>query len=290
MLTKDALHEKIHVMEKVQPRLRELTQHYQMKKSHFDKFAVWYCEHPWWEKFITGGLVLSVSYTVGSLLGMGLFLSVIITGLYMMATSIMEEHVDTMKQNERLFLDLQESKLLMEESFKSFCLLEEKFNAVFESLSSLHTQRSENISEFEAKLEYYVKIIESLDELSKNLLAQQDAMAVDEAEIKKMYADLKDGLDGVSTLHTTLAELVVKLEEELNTQKENNKEAPKAEAQPNPKAENEAVRAGKEAQDDFDDFDREFALFREQDAVPSRPRAPQASVGLLQLLKLTSSF
>lgn len=254
--------EQAEAVKKMKPKLSRLAEFYLARKSTIDQFVAWYSNKTWWEKTLAGGFVLSSSYVVGAFMGAALVVSFLVTAMYAVATSIMEEHAEIMTKRDKLFLsEIQEIEALIEERINAFRLLEAQLKKVFESLDELHTKRSEGISTFEEKVsamgghnEKYASAIDALKKTAEKLSSREDDIALDEAEIERLYGDLKNTLHESEGLASTLSGLVSDVEQELKgsakAKKDNHRDD----------AESPSVAAQVEAS--FDDIDREMeALF-----------------------------
>ena len=205
-----------HIMSQMQPRLSELTRLYQARKSSIDQFVEWYADNPLWKKIMIGTAVVSASYTVGFLIGMTWFLTGLITGLYVTAISIMEEHAEMMRQRDTSFADdIKKMEATIAESINAFRLLEEQLNDVFTSLGTLHEQRSEDITRLKGEVDTieaqnlrYVSIIEALEESSRKLEASQGEVSLTEAEIKALSAEFQHSLQEAKSLCDVLSNVV----------------------------------------------------------------------------------
>ena len=205
-----------HIMSQMQPRLSELTRLYQARKSRIDQFIEWYADNPLWKKVMIGTAVVSASYTVGFLIGMTWFLTGLITGLYVTAISIMEEHAEMMRQRDTSFADdIKKMEATIAESINAFRLLEEQLNDVFNSLVTLHEQRSEDITRLKGEVDTieaqnlrYVSIIEALEESSRKLEASQGEVSLTEAEIKALSTEFQHSLQEAKSLCDVLSNVV----------------------------------------------------------------------------------
>jgi ElaB/YqjD/DUF883 family membrane-anchored ribosome-binding protein len=205
-----------HIMSQMQPRLSELTRLYQARKSRIDQFVEWYADNPLWKKIMIGTAVVSASYTVGFLIGMTWFLTGLITGLYVTAISIMEEHAEMMRQRNTSFADdIKKMEATIAESINEFRLLEEQLNDVFNSLGTLHEQRSEDITRLKGEVDTieahnlrYVLIIEALEESSRKLEASQGEVSLTETEIKALSAEFQHSLQEAKSLCDVLSTVV----------------------------------------------------------------------------------
>jgi hypothetical protein len=211
------LQAQVRIMSKMNPRLSELTKLYQARKSRIDQFVEWYTDAPWWGKLLEGGLVVSVAYTVGAFVGVAWLLTGLVTALYVVAISIMEEHAAMMKARNTSFMeDIQKMEASIAESMDSFRLLEGKLNAVFQSLVVLHDKRSEGITSFEDKNLRYASIIDSLSEMTEKLSAHQGEIALTEVELKTLSEALKNNLHEAKALCEMLSTAVSSLEQPMD--------------------------------------------------------------------------
>jgi len=201
-----------HVMSKMQPRLSELTRLYQARKSRIDQLVEWYVDNPWWAKLVAGAAVVSVSYMIGMTWIVTFFLS----SLYALATSIMEEHAEMMRQRDTSFADdIKKMEDSIEESINAFRSLEEQFNDVFNSLATQHEQRSENITRLESEVDAieahnlrYASVIEALGETAKKLEAHEGEVSLNEVEIKSLSAEFQHSLQEAKSLCDVLSRAV----------------------------------------------------------------------------------
>ena len=256
------LKEQARAVRKMKPRLSALARLYKERKSTIDQFVEWYGNKTWWEKTLAGGFVLSSSYMVGVFMGAALVVSFLITSLYAIATSLMEDHAEVMKKRDDLFLvEIQEMEALIEERINAFRLLETQLKAVFASLDAMHNKRSENIAAFEENIDTveshnlrYASVIDSLKNTAEKLSRHEGDVALNEVEIELLYSDLKSNIHESQTLASTLSGLVSEVEKEL-------KSSPKPK-EGNHQDDVEAPSIAAQVEADFGDIDREMeALF-----------------------------
>ncbi|MDF1684517.1 MAG: hypothetical protein P1U36_07635 [Legionellaceae bacterium] len=211
------------IMGDMKPSISELATLYQEKKSRIDRFVEWYSNKSWSDKLWLGGAVASTSFVVGSLLGMTWLLTGLITGLYATAISMVEEHAKITRNRDAFTGEGAEKiEALIDEHVKSFQALEAQLKTVFESLSEQHTQRAESISTLEAHIdnvgEYnqrYASIVLLLESTSKKLLEHQEGVALTEAELHALYAEIQRSFDRVHAFSVTLSDVVSSVEQEL---------------------------------------------------------------------------
>lgn len=224
--SKDILNDvqtQVYLIGEMKPRLSELTKHYQAQKSRIDQFVEWYSNNPLWGKVLAGGLVVSVSYTLAAFVGAAWVCAALITSLYAFAVYIMEEHAELIRVRNTSFAD--DIKAMEEEigkSIDSFRLLESQLNAVFNSLGTLHEQRSEDITRFENEVgavEFhnlrYKAIIDGLGKTAKKLEMHQGELSLTEVEVKELSIELKDSLQEAKSLCDLLSKTVSEVEQEI---------------------------------------------------------------------------
>jgi len=254
------LQDEIRMIGKMKPHLSALAKLHKEKKSQIDQFVEWYTDKPWWGKLLTGGTVVSVTYTLGAFVGVAWLLTGLVTALYATVSSIIEEHASIMKKRGILFLDdIQKMEASIEASIQSFRLLEDQLNTVFQSLNTLHTQRSEGIDALEGNVDTlegqnvsYALMIESLGNITEKLSQHQGNMALNEVELGMLSLELHNSLTEAKALCTKLSGLVSTVAEEM----EDNQASPDAQpAQP--------VHMSKQVEEDLDAFDREIEALAE---------------------------
>jgi len=216
------LKNQVHLIGKMKPRLSELTKLYQARKSSIDQFVEWYASKPWWGKLLEGGLVVSVSYTVGAFIGAAWVCAALITSLYACAAYIMEEHAELIRVRNTSFAD--DIKAMEEEigeSIDSFRRLEVQLNQVFHTLNVLHDKRSEDITRSEGEVDTtesknlrYGAIIEALGVTAKKLDAHQGEVSLTETEVKELSVELKNSLQEAKSLCDMLSQAVSVVEQE----------------------------------------------------------------------------
>jgi len=179
-------------IDETKPSLSVLAALYQVRKSYIDQWIEWYADNPWWGKFLAASVVVSISYTVGALIGIGWLLTGLVTALYMAAIFILEEHAACIKQRDTLFLeDIPKMEALFKASMESFRVLEDKLRTVFQSLNTLNTQRSQGVSVFEDKNStmekhnvHYTSLINSLETTVKKFSEPLDPTLAVDCELK----------------------------------------------------------------------------------------------------------
>ncbi|MDX2346461.1 MAG: hypothetical protein QNK11_06300 [Legionella sp.] len=255
----------------IKPNLSVLAKRYQERKSRIDRFTEWYVSKPIWGKVLTGTLLVSGSYTIGVFIGVAWLLTGLVTALYGVAASIMEEHAEIIKKRDALFLeDIPKMEASIEASIHSFRLLEDQLNRVFQSLNTLHTQRAEGISTLEAHASTmekqnlrYASVIDTLGETAKKLAEHQDGLALNKAELGKLCSELQSSLKETQAFSSTLSGLVSTVEQALKGH-----EAFKSEVK--------VPSLSKQVETEFGEIDREIALLLHPDKTP---KANTASPG-----------
>ena len=217
------LQTQVRIIGEMRPSLSALAELYQKRKSRIDQFVEWYSNKPLWGKLLVGGMVVSTSYTIGAFVGVAWLLTGLVTALYAVAISIIEEHAELMEQRDTLFLeDIPKMEASLRASIESFRVLEDKLTTVFQSLNELTIKRSEGISEFEESVDVmgghnlrYTSLIQSLGETAKRLSAHQEGMSLDKAELDGLCTELQNRFQEAEVLTSTLSGLVSTVEQEL---------------------------------------------------------------------------
>lgn len=205
----------------MKPNICDLAKLYQEKKSRIDRFVEWYSSKPLSEKIWLGGVVVSSSYVVGSLLGITWILTGLVTGLYVTAIAILEEHGKIIRNRDAFTGDgAQKIEALIEGHIKSFQALEGQLNTVFQAFSEQYVKRAEGISRLEDHIdrvgEYnqrYASVIELLENTSKKLLEHQAGVALTEREFHALYTEFQRSFEGVNEFSLTLSDAVSSVEQ-----------------------------------------------------------------------------
>jgi len=211
------------IMGDMKPSISELAKLYQEKKSRIDRFVEWYSNKPWLDKLWLGGAVASASFVVGSLLGITWILTGLITGLYATAISIVEEHAKITRNRDAFTGEGAEKiEALIDGHVQSFQALEAQLKTVFESLGEQQIQRAEGISTLAGHVdnvgEYnqrYASVVLLLESTSKKLSEHQEGLALTEAELHALYAEIQRSFECVHAFSATLSEVVSSVEQEL---------------------------------------------------------------------------
>ena len=205
----------------MKPSISDLAKLYQEKKSRIDRFVEWYSNRSLSEKILLGGAVVATSYVVGSFLGIAWLLTGLVTGLYVTAIAIIEEHGKIMRNRDAFTGEgAQKIEALIEEHIKSFQALEGQIDTVFQSLSEQHVKRAEGISVLEDNVdrvgEYnqrYASVVELLENTSKKLLEHQEGVALTESELHALYAEIQRSFERVNEFSLTLSDAVSSVEQ-----------------------------------------------------------------------------
>ncbi len=202
------LHAQVRKIDGAQPRVQGLS----MRKSYYERLVEAYTSKTWWEKLFLGGLAFSTSYTLGVVIGSAFFVSMLVTGFYLLAVSIMEGHAGVMKERE-------EAMQAMEASFTKhmdlFISLEGKLEKVFQSLNVLHDERSCSIealnlkiTEVDEQTTRYAEILDKLSQSAEKLIEHQAQVALDEQEFGVLCVELRQRFQEASELCRLLSSYV----------------------------------------------------------------------------------
>jgi hypothetical protein len=215
----EGLQTQIRTLGSTQPGIHERSKHYQARRSYFERLVASYTSKPWWEKLFLGGLVFSTSYTLGVVIGSAFLISALVTGLYLLAVSVMEGHAGVMKEREEAIQAMEAS---FEKHMRSFVGLEEKFKEMFQSLDVLHDDRAQGIASFDVKLTTvdeqtirYASILDSLSQSAEKLVEHQAQVNLDEQVLGSLSSELRQRFHEASDLCTMLSSYVAAAQHEL---------------------------------------------------------------------------